>query len=107
MIQVSEKAMEQVLSVMTRESKLGQYLRISCVGGGCSGISYKLSFEEQPKEKDHLLKFQDLNVLVDSKSVLFLNGMSLDFTDGLDGQGFIFDNPMTKQKCGCGSSFSV
>lgn len=107
MIQVSEKALEQILSIMSREDKSKQYLRIACVGGGCSGLNYKLSFDELPKEKDHLLKFQNLNIVIDSKSALFIKGMSLDFTDGLDGQGFTFDNPMAKQKCGCGTSFSV
>jgi iron-sulfur cluster assembly protein len=107
MIEVSPKARDQVVQVMTREGKEGQYLRVSVVGGGCSGLSYKLSFEDKPKDKDNVLEFIELNILIDAKSALFVKGMTLDFTDGLDGQGFVFNNPNSKQSCGCGSSFSV
>lgn len=83
-------------------------LRVMVVGGGCSGMSYKLAFEkEAPTEKDKLLKFEEVEVLVDNKSGLFLEGIEIDFSDGLDGTGFTFNNPKAKRTCGCGSSFSV
>lgn len=82
-------------------------LRVSVVGGGCSGLSYKLSWEDMPKENDRVTNVNGLMIVVDPKSFLFINGIELDFTDGLDGQGFQFNNPNAKRACGCGSSFSV
>ncbi|MEO5668450.1 MAG: iron-sulfur cluster assembly accessory protein [Bdellovibrionota bacterium] len=106
-ISVSEKAAAQVKSIQEREGKTDSYLRLSVVGGGCSGLSYKLSFEDAPKEKDRLVEIFGIKVVADSKSLLFLKGTILDFTDGLEGQGFVFNNPNAKQSCGCGSSFSA
>jgi iron-sulfur cluster assembly protein len=106
-IQISDKAAQQVRTIQEREGKASSFLRLSVVGGGCSGLSYKLSFEETPKEKDQTFDFNGVKVLVDPKSLLFLKGMILDFTDGLTGQGFVFNNPNAKQSCGCGSSFSA
>jgi iron-sulfur cluster assembly protein len=82
-------------------------LRVSVVGGGCSGLSYKLSWEETPKENDKITNVDGLVIVVDPKSFLFIQGIELDYTDGLDGQGFQFNNPNAKRSCGCGSSFSV
>ena len=81
-------------------------LRISVIGGGCSGLSYKLSWDV-PADNEEPFKIGDLYIVVDSKSALFLKGMQLDHTDGLDGVGFTFSNPNAKKSCGCGSSFSV
>jgi iron-sulfur cluster assembly protein len=106
-ISVSEKAAAQVKSIQEREGKTDSFLRLSVVGGGCSGLSYKLSFEDAPKEKDRQLEIFGIKILADSKSLLFLKGTVLDFTDGLEGQGFVFNNPNAKQSCGCGSSFSA
>lgn len=106
-IQVTEKAAQQVKTVQAREGKSESFLRLSVVGGGCSGLSYKLSFEDAPAEKDLNFDFNGVKVIVDPKSILFLKGMVLDFTDGLSGQGFVFNNPNAKQSCGCGSSFSA
>jgi len=106
-ISMSEKAAAQVMLIKERESQVSYYLRVSVIGGGCSGLSYKLSFEETPKEKDKVGEFFGVKMLADPKSLLFLKGTTLDFTDGLDGQGFVFQNPNAKQACGCGSSFSA
>jgi iron-sulfur cluster assembly protein len=106
-ISMSEKAAIQVKIIQDRENQQDHYLRVSVVGGGCSGLSYKLSFEESPKEKDRVAELFGVRVLADPKSLLFLKGTVLDFTDGLDGQGFVFKNPNAKQSCGCGSSFSA
>ena len=106
-VTISEKAAAQVKQIQEREGKVESLLRISVVGGGCSGLSYKLSFEESPKEKDSVLEQHGIKLLVDGKSLLFLKGIVLDFTDGLNGQGFVFSNPNAKSSCGCGSSFSA
>ena len=106
-IAISEKAAAQVKSIQEREGKTAAFLRLSVVGGGCSGLSYKLSFEEEAKEKDRVVDIHGIKVIADSKSLLFLKGTVLEFTDGLDGQGFVFNNPNAKQSCGCGSSFSA
>ncbi len=104
---VSEKAVEQIKRVQEREAKSNQFLRLSVVGGGCSGLSYKMAFEEGTKEGDTTFDFHGVKVAVDSRSLLFLKGMTLDFSDGLNGQGFVFNNPNAKTSCGCGSSFSA
>lgn len=106
-ISMTAKAAAQVNLIKERESQHEHYLRVSVIGGGCSGLSYKLSFEEAPKEKDKIGEFFGVRILADAKSLLFLKGTVLDFTDGLDGQGFVFQNPNAKQACGCGSSFSA
>lgn len=106
-VTMTEKAAAQVRLVQEREGRVGSFLRMSVVGGGCSGLSYKLSFEEGPKERDKTFSIHGVNVVVDGKSLLFLKGIELDFTDGLTGQGFVFGNPNAKSTCGCGSSFSA
>lgn len=106
-ISMTAKAAAQVRMIQERESQGEFFLRVSVIGGGCSGLSYKLSFEETPKEKDKVAEFHGIKMLADPKSLLFLKGTVLDFTDGLDGQGFVFQNPNAKQSCGCGSSFSA
>jgi iron-sulfur cluster assembly protein len=106
-ISITEKAAAQVKSIKERENRADAYLRVSVIGGGCSGLSYKLSFEDQPKEKDQVVDVHSVKMLVDPKSLLFLKGIVIDFTDGLEGQGFVFTNPNAKQSCGCGTSFSA
>lgn len=106
-ITMTEKAAVQIKLIQEREEAGNDFLRVSVVGGGCSGLSYKLSFEAEAKEKDKVAEFFGIKVLADPKSLLFLKGTELDFTDGLDGQGFVFGNPNAKQSCGCGSSFSA
>ncbi len=108
LFQVSDKAIAQVKQIQERENKTKSYLRVSVVGGGCSGLSYKLSFDENPpKEKDKVVESHGVTIVIDAKSALFLKGTILEFTDGLTGQGFVFQNPNAKSSCGCGSSFSA
>jgi iron-sulfur cluster assembly protein len=82
-------------------------LRLSVKGGGCSGLSYVLGFDEQPKENDAVLEQRGIKVFIDPKSLFYLSGTLLDFSDGLNGKGFVFNNPQASRTCGCGSSFGV
>lgn len=109
MIELTEKALKEVKRLIDQESDpKSTYLRVMVVGGGCSGMSYKLGFEKNAlTEKDKLIELGSVKVVVDSKSALFIQGMSLDFSDGLNGKGFVFNNPNAKRSCGCGSSFSA
>jgi iron-sulfur cluster assembly protein len=82
-------------------------LRIGVKGGGCSGLSYTLGFDAELKETDNVMEFGGVKVAVDWKSILYLTGTTVDYTDGLNGKGFVFNNPSAKKTCGCGSSFGV
>jgi iron-sulfur cluster assembly protein len=107
LIDITEKALEQIKTIATTENPDGKKgLRLAVTGGGCSGLSYKIEFSE-PKEKDNVLEFGSLRVLIDPKSTIYLKGIVLDFKDGLNGKGFVFDNPNAKNTCGCGESFSL
>ena len=81
-------------------------LRVSVVGGGCSGLSYKLSWEEKPNDNDRVTTVDGVNILVDPKSYLFIQGIELDYVDTLNDSGFKWNNPNAKRVCGCGVSFS-
>lgn len=107
-VTLTEKAVQHVENIFESEGKsyddIG--LRLSVVGGGCSGFSYKIDFSE-PKEKDNVTKYGKFSVLIDPKSSIYLKGVQLDFKDGLNGKGFVFSNPNATNTCGCGESFSV
>lgn len=106
-VNITEKALEQIKNIKENENKGDQYgLRLAVTGGGCSGFSYKMEFDQQ-KEKDNVIEYGDVKVLVDPKSAIYLKGITLDYKDGLSGKGFSFDNPNAKNTCGCGESFSV
>jgi iron-sulfur cluster assembly accessory protein len=107
MVHVTEKAAEQIRSIMQKEGLQDHGLRVAVVGGGCSGMSYKLNFEKSAEQGDKVYEEHGVKIFLDAKSVLFLNGTTLDFTDGLNGSGFVFNNPNAKSSCGCGSSFSA
>lgn len=107
LISITDKALQQIHSIAATDNPDGSKgLRLAVTGGGCSGLSYKIEFANQ-KDKDNILTFGDLKVLIDPKSVIYLKGIVLDFKDGLQGKGFIFDNPNAKNTCGCGESFSL
>ena len=106
MIHVTDKAAEQIKKILEKEGLLGHGLRVAVVGGGCSGMSYKLNFEKDAAQGDKIYEEKGVRIIVDSKSTLFLNGTTLDFSDGLSGTGFSFVNPNAKSTCGCGTSFS-
>ena len=82
------------------------YLRVAVEGGGCSGLSYKLGFDIRTDE-DQLFKSQNLEIIIDPKHLIYLDGIQIDYPDGLDARGFTFDNPNASESCGCGSSFAV
>jgi iron-sulfur cluster assembly protein len=82
-------------------------LRLGVKGGGCSGMSYVLAFDEDPKERDTVYQMEGLTVYVDPKSQFYLSGTVLDFSGGLNGKGFVFNNPNATRTCGCGNSFGV
>ena len=82
-------------------------LRLGVKGGGCSGLSYVLAFDERPRETDSVMTIEGLTVHVDPKSLFYLSGTTLDFSDGLNGRGFVFSNPNAARTCGCGNSFGV
>jgi len=109
MIHLTEKAVQEVKRIRVNEPSGDRaLLRVQVVGGGCSGMSYKLGFENnEPTDKDKVFEQEGLRIVVDSKSYLFLKDMTLDFSDGLNGKGFVFSNPNAKRSCGCGSSFSA
>lgn len=107
LISITEKAIQQIKTIASNDNPDGtKGLRLAVTGGGCSGLSYKIEFSA-PKEKDNILTFGDLKVLIDPKSVIYLKGIVLDFKDGLNGKGFVFDNPNAKNTCGCGESFTI
>lgn len=106
-INVTEKALQHIREIYSKEEKkLDMGLRLGVVGGGCSGLSYKIEFSEK-KEKDHIIDFGDIKIYIDPKSSIYLKGVELDFKDGLNGKGFVFNNPNAANTCGCGESFSV
>lgn len=106
-VDLTPKAIEQVKNIFQTENKgEGVGLRLGVIGGGCSGLSYKIDFDT-PKEKDNILDFDGVKVIIDLKSSIYLKGVTLDFKDGLNGKGFVFVNPNATNTCGCGESFSV
>ena len=107
LVNITPKSIEQIKLISTTENMNGnQGLRLAVTGGGCSGLSYKIEFSEM-REKDNILNFEGVKVLIDPKSLIYLKGIVLDFKDGLNGKGFVFDNPNAKNTCGCGESFSI
>ena len=107
LISITEKAIQQIKTISENENPDGtKGLRLAVTGGGCSGLSYKIEFSDS-KERDNILDFGGVKILIDPKSVIYLKGIVLDFKDGLNGKGFIFDNPNAKNTCGCGESFSL
>ena len=107
-IEVTEKALAHIRSVMAKEniSAAEGGLRLGVQGGGCSGLSYVIRFETGPAERDHIFEYGDVRVFVDPKSFIYLNGMVLDYEETLMRQGFVFNNPNATKSCGCGTSFS-
>ena len=93
--------------ISLQENNAGLMLRIGIQGGGCSGLSYKMEFAREVEEFDRLLEFDGLKVVIDAKSLIYMNGTTIDFNAELLNGGFKFNNPMSTRSCGCGSSFSV
>ena len=107
-ITLTEKAAKQVFKVKAENNIPESHgLRLGVKGGGCSGLSYVLGFDEKAKETDKIMNIHGVTVFVDPKSLFYLSGTVLDFSDGLNGKGFVFNNPQAAKTCGCGSSFGV
>lgn len=108
MIYISDKAKEKVVQLKRDASLTDEYfLRVSVVGGGCSGLSYKLDFDNEPQPNDQTFEDKGVKLVTDLKSFLYLCDTTLDFSDGLNGKGFHFINPNASRSCGCGESFAV
>ena len=108
-IQVTDKATIRIRAAMAKEGISPQQggLRLGVQGGGCSGLSYSVRFDTQPRERDRTFQFGDIRVFVDPKSFIYLRGMTLDYQETLMQRGFVFVNPNSTKSCGCGSSFSA
>lgn len=109
-ITVSEKARLKVAQLMQDAgiaNDTSYFLRVSVVGGGCSGLSYKLDFDNEQKPMDQVFEDNGVKIVTDLKSFLYLVNTELDFSDGLNGKGFYFQNPNASRTCGCGESFAV
>ncbi|HEX4770990.1 MAG TPA: iron-sulfur cluster assembly accessory protein [Bryobacteraceae bacterium] len=105
-VHVTAKAIDKIRAAFAREGVTGG-LRLGVLGGGCSGLSYQFKFAAQPRPNDNVFEFDDVRVFVDPKSMVFLDGMTLDWQDSLMQSGFVFQNPHAKKSCGCGTSFSA
>lgn len=108
MITVTERAKEKALSLMQVEKNPdSSFIRVGVDGGGCSGLTYKLEFDDVIKPDDKVFEDKGVKIVCDKKSFLYLIGTELDFSDGLNGKGFSFINPNASRTCGCGESFAV
>ena len=106
-IQVTPKAVQKIRDAFAKQGVASGGLRLGVLGGGCSGLSYQFKYEPKPRPTDTVFRFEDVEVYVDPKSLVFLNGMTLDWKDSLIHSGFVFENPHAKKSCGCGTSFSA
>jgi iron-sulfur cluster assembly protein len=108
MITVTEKARDRIIELRREEGRGPDHnIRVSVKGGGCSGLMYDLNFDDQVQAADQVFEDKGIRILVDKKSLLYLLGTTLDFSDGLNGKGFQFINPNASRTCGCGESFAV
>src|ERR1043165_5675508 len=106
-ISLTPTAIAKVKEIMGQQNPVPAGLRVSVVGGGCSGLSYSMQFENAAGMMDKVFDMDGLNVFVDATSVMYLNGCIVDYVETLEGARFKFENPNVKSTCGCGSSFSV
>ena len=107
MVQLTPVAVGKVREIMDSQEPKPQGLRISVVGGGCSGFSYSMAFENSPGRLDKVYTYDGLKVFVDQASLLYLDGAEVDYVESIEGSGFKFNNPNVKSTCGCGSSFQA
>lgn len=108
MITVSEEAKQHALELIKNENRpADSFIRVGVEGGGCSGLSYKLEFDNIQKEGDQVFEDKGIKIVCDRKSFLYLVGTELQYSGGLNGKGFVFNNPNAARTCGCGESFSV
>ena len=107
MIQISDSAKNRLLHLLKEDGKNESYVRVGVESGGCSGLSYKLDFDNSKNDDDELIENNGITLIINKKSVLYLAGTILEFSDGLNGKGFVFNNPNASRTCGCGESFSL
>lgn len=108
MIKVTDRAKEKIVELKNKDGiSLEHNIRVAVRGGGCSGLMYDLEFDASVKPEDQVFEDKEVKILVDKKSLLYLLGTTLDFSDGLNGKGFQFINPNASRTCGCGESFAV
>ena len=109
MIKVSDLAKEKAIQLMTEDGfkPFEDYIRVGVKSGGCSGLEYVLKFDNQKTDSDQVFEDNGIKIIIDKKSVLYLAGTVLEFSGGLNGKGFVFNNPNANRTCGCGESFSL
>ncbi len=109
MIKVSDTAKKKVRELMQEDgfNPNSDYVRVGVKSGGCSGLSYDLTFDNKQEENDKVFEENDVKIIVDKKSFLYLVGTTLEYSGGLNGKGFVFNNPNANRTCGCGESFSL
>jgi iron-sulfur cluster assembly protein len=107
MVQLTSEAVNKVKEILDAQSPKPAGLRLAVVGGGCSGFSYSMQFENKPNMLDKTYDYEGLKIYVDQASMLYLEGAQVDYVETLEGSGFKFNNPNVKSTCGCGSSFSA
>ena len=109
MIKVSDTAKQKVVTLMTEDGfdAAKDYVRVGVKSGGCSGLSYELNFDDKMEEGDKMFEDNSVRIIVDKKSFLYLVGTTLEYSGGLNGKGFVFNNPNAQRTCGCGESFSL
>ena len=109
MIKVSDHAKEKAIQLMTEDGfqPFEDYIRVGVKSGGCSGLEYMLKFDNQKTDSDQVFEDNGIKIIIDKKSILYLAGTTLEYSGGLNGKGFIFNNPNANRTCGCGESFSL
>lgn len=109
MIKVSDYAKEKAIQLMTEDgfNPAKDYIRVGVKSGGCSGLEYVLKFDNQKTDADQIFEDNNIKIVVDKKSILYLAGTTLEYSGGLNGKGFVFNNPNASRTCGCGESFSL
>tara|TARA_B100001758_G_C18242241_1_gene521211 strand:+ start:398 stop:721 length:324 start_codon:yes stop_codon:yes gene_type:complete len=107
MITISDSAKNRLLHLLEKDTEKSEFVRVGVESGGCSGLSYKLEFDGQKNLDDEMIEDNGIKLLINKKSFLYLVGTTLEFSDGLNGKGFVFNNPNASRTCGCGESFSL
>jgi iron-sulfur cluster assembly protein len=108
MLFVSDSAKEKITDLLQDEDKgPGYFVRVAVKAGGCSGLSYEMTFDNESQAEDEVFEDKGIKIVTDSRSILYLLNTTLDFSDGLNGKGFEFQNPNATRSCGCGESFSI
>ena len=107
MILVSDNARDKLNQLLIEDNSGKEYVRVGVASGGCSGLVYKLDFDDRMNHEDELVEHNDIKLVINKKSILFLAGTTLEYSSGLNGKGFVFNNPNANRTCGCGESFSL